>query len=225
MSQYDNQDYYKVGGTSGGPTGPLHQFKRMVSQSRSVLDRDQERVLPGERPRAGLKPGGKGGKKPSVVDRLTRVSGTAGVSTRAKPTATLTEEELEDARRGQRAMREAEQEIPTTGYEDVASPTPSEAGPPASVEEREGRGDARFERDGAEAASGREEEERFGIPAGAEQVRPLDVPAWAMPALRPFRPMMRLIGGAARILDSPVRYTLDAMQQLGRLAEARPRRT
>jgi hypothetical protein len=206
MSQYDNQDYYKVGGRSIGPAGPLDAFKREVSKSRSVLGRDQERVLPGERPRAGLKPGApKGGKKSAAVGQLPRVPGTAGMPSRAKPTPTLTKEEAEDARRGQRAMAEAEY---LTGYEDVASPTPSEAGepvpPPGS----------------AAKATGAARPETPSESAYDTEPQVPEVPAWLLPALRPFRPALRLLGGAARILDPPVRYTLETMQRIGRLAEA-----
>lgn len=202
---HDNQDYYKVGGRSGGPAGPLDSFKREVSQSRSVLGRDRERVLPGERPRRGRKEGAPtGGGKSAAVSRLPRVVGTAGMPSRAKPSPTLTEEEAEDARRGQRAMAEAEH---GSGYEDVASPTPSEAWEPVPPPDA-ARATARSP-EFAEAEAAEEEE-----PAAAE------VPAWLRPALRPFRPALRLLGGAARILDSPVRYTLDTMQRLGRFAEA-----
>lgn len=213
MSQYDNQDYYKIGGRSGGPAGPLDQFKRQVSRKSAVLDRDQERVLPGERPRAGIKRGGggKGGKKASAIDKLPKVVGTAGISSRSKAPVTRTAAELADLARASRAMADAASDRP--GDDAVASPTPTEAwnpertAPPAPAP----TGPAAF---GA-AASG-----EFTRLAGGEP----DVPAWLWPALRPFRPALRLIGGAARLLDSPVRYTLGVMQRVGRLAEAQPRR-
>jgi hypothetical protein len=211
MSQYDNQDYYKVGGRSNGPAGTLDQFKRQVSRSRSVLGKDQERVLPGERPRAGIKRGGggKGGKKASALDSLPRVVGTAGVSSRAKPPPTRTPEELEDMRRANQAMAEAEADVPVSGYAgEEAFPTPSEARTPERPPDT-GRGAFRIPASEEFVERAAEEQE----PEGPE------VPAWLRPALRPFRPAMRLIGGAARVLDPPVRFTLDVMQRVGRLAQ------
>lgn len=211
MAQRDNPDYYKVGGSSGGPGGPLDQFKKQVSRSRSTLGRDEEQVLPGERPVAGVKRGGtRGGKKSSAVGSLPRVIGTAGVSSRAKPPRTRSAEEIEDMRRGQRAMAEAEGD---RAVEDGSSPTPSEAARPAQPAYFQPEQHERFT-DRLDDTSAIEDE--FGAP---------EMPAWLWPTLRPFVPLMRLVGGVGRLLDPPVRFALDTMQWIGRLAEATPRPT
>lgn len=53
----DNQDYFKRGGRSGGPAGPLHHFRQKLGQERAVLSRGEERGFPGHRPPTYHQPG------------------------------------------------------------------------------------------------------------------------------------------------------------------------
>lgn len=49
----DNQDYFKRGGRSGGPPGPLHQFRDQMGRQHAALSRGGERGFPGSRPQPG----------------------------------------------------------------------------------------------------------------------------------------------------------------------------
>jgi len=200
----DNQDYFKRAGRSGGPPGPRKQFKDRLSRERAVLKRDQEHVLPSERPKAGRRAepltaveeteaqlAALHGERSSVLDQLPRPVGAAGVPRSARPIPTAPEREARgdghafaDTGPFSREIREEE--------------APYSYGIPASEEAALGRDREPFAR-----RATREERELRGV---------------QRMLVRRLSPLFRVLGEAARAVDKPVRNALDTLQWLGRAA-------
>lgn len=209
-----NQDHYKVGGRSGGPVGPRSQHKGLFARERAILERDQERVLPGERPLSGRRPGRAmdavqeaesqlasvhGEHRSSVLDSLPRPTGTVGVPRSARPVIRT---------RPSPPEREEEEGI-----------EPSEQGT-WNLEPREAEAPYGFGIPASEDTALGHEREPFAREAGemrhaAKEGRPPHLPPLARKALKTFPSLVRFVGDAARILDRPIRRTLDTLQQLG----------
>lgn len=191
-----NKDYFDVAGRSPGPAGPLKQFKDQLAQGRAVLRRDEEHKLPGEHPIAGKKPAGgeeQAGRhaRPSVLDSLPSPVGAAGVpdSMKAVPTRQPGDEEAE---RG---------EMPTADEPRAGSPAWG-YGIPASEDTALGHDREPFARE----EEARRSEERQQLGGVAQRV------------VRTFPWAFGVIGEAARVIDRPIKRTLDRLQWLGREA-------
>lgn len=220
----DNQDYYKRGGRSGGPRGPRKQFKDRLAREQAVLRRDQEHVLPSERPRAGRQQGvaplsaveeteaqlaSLHEERGSVLDQLPRPVGAAGVPRSARPIPTASTESRQEKARGDGHAfaetgpfsREFREEEAPFGY-----------GIPASEEAALGHEREPFERERGEMRHAAREQ--------ARELREERRELHGVPRLivRGFSPVFRVLGDAARVIDRPVRGALDTLQWLGRAA-------
>lgn len=221
----DNQDHFKRGGRSGGPPGPRSQHKAQLTRQRATLRRDQEHVLPGERPRAGRRPqqeeeprdateeaeaqlASLHGEYESVLDRLPRPVGAAGVPASARPIPTATgEEEPYD----EEFFGDTEEEESAVGHAFVAGPfgreveeeeAPFGYGIPASEDVALGGSREPFARERGEMRH-----------AARQQQRPLT--GGERRLVRRLSPVFRVMGQAARVIDRPVRNALDTLQRLG----------
>jgi len=197
----DNQDHFKRAGRPGGPPGPRSQFKARLTRTRARLLRDEEHVLPGERPRAGRRrseppvtateaaEADLAALHGSALDHLPKPVGAAGLPQSARPIHEGEEPAGRTFTHGPFAREVAEEEAPY-GY-----------AIPASEDAAVGRPQEPFARERAEM--------RHAARRSAGLERTL---------VRRFSPILRLVGEAARAIDRPVRGALDTLQRLGREA-------
>lgn len=209
-----NPDHFKVGGRGGGPVGPRSQHKRQFAQERAVLHRDQERILPGERPLTGRE--GRHGAveeaeaqlasvhgealhRPSVLDSLPKPKGTVGVPRSARPVVGVMTTEREE----EEGVDASEQG--TWNLEPRESEAPYGFGIPASEDAALGHAREPFAREAGEMHHAAREP-RPHIP---------HLPRIALRAIKTFPSLVRVVGNAARAVDRPIRRTLDTLQHLG----------
>ncbi len=207
-SRKHNKDYFTIAGRTPGPAGPLKHFKDQLSQGRAVLRRDEERKLPHERPLAGTprheeeeQEQARHAMHHSVLDRLPKPVGAAGVpgSMKAIPTEqpeATHEPDTQPARRDER-----EQQRPKKSAHEPRAESPAYGyGIPASEDTALGHDREPFARE----ASALRDEHRLG-PVAQRVVRTFP---WAF----------GVIGDAARVIDRPIKRTLHKLQWLGREA-------
>ena len=187
-SRKHNKDYYNVAGRSGGPAGPLHQFKDQLAQEKAVLRRDEEHRIPGEKPPQGTRRKPKkeqASHRESVLDHLPKPPGAAGVPSRMKP-------------------------LPT----EEAAPPHYEVAPPSVVGEE--TGEQTFGVPASEEAALGHDREPFAREKELEEREPLSAAAERM--IHRFPQAFRVLGVAARAIDEPVKRALDTLQLWGRAA-------
>ena len=83
-----NKDYYNVAGTDPGAAAPTTDAREAMAQERALLHRGEEHRLPGEAPRPGTPRAERAERphrEPSVLDRLPRPVGAAGIPASQKP--------------------------------------------------------------------------------------------------------------------------------------------
>ncbi|WP_373049223.1 hypothetical protein [Vulgatibacter sp.] len=183
-----NKDYFNMRGSTPGPAGTLEQAKSTFTREKAVLRRDEEHLLPGEKPLSGkrsARPPAKSARH-SVLDDLPKPVGAAGVSSRAKAIPTETEAEAPAERFEARAEAEEEWAYEEDGH---GGYVPSEF--------RIGAGG----------------EEEIGAPR--EEALLEELPPMARRLFRTFPLAFRVVGEAARAIDRPVRSALDRLQRLG----------
>lgn len=225
MGNKDNQDYFKRGGRSGGPAGTRSQLKSRFTTKRAILTRDQEHRLPGERPLSGKRPEGQASERSateeaeaqlasldeertSVLDSLPNPTGTVGLPRSAKKPARA----ASGARSGASFQAPVDEdelgvepwEQGTWDLEPREEEAPYGFGIPASEEAALGHNREPFLREAGEMRH-----------AAREGHRAAPLPPLARRALRTFPTLARVMGGAAKVVDRPIRRTLDTLQRIG----------
>lgn len=221
----DNQDHFKRGGRTGGPAGTPKQFRDKLSQERATLRRDQEHVLPSERPRAGkhkrqepqdateeaeAQLASLHGEQGSILDSLPRQFGAAGVPRSARPIPTDQKAswggEAQSFENGPFA-REVEEEEAPYGY-----------GIPASEEAALGNAREPFIRERGEMRHA-SHEQRKGQRGGERRAGgDRELSGMQRKIVERFSPIFRVAGEAARAIDKPVKNALETLQWLGKAA-------
>jgi hypothetical protein len=191
----ENQDYYKLGGRSGGPAGPLDHFKGELARSRAGLARKSKGRRPKRKQAAAAEVERQladldGGTRRSVLDDLPSTSGPAGVPAGRRPADPHPEPTWADG---------------AFGGPDDGAYEGAPAGEPVPADQ------AVAEREAAPWA----DEDAAGAPTGP---RLGPVPSAAVRALAPA---FRLLGGAARLVDRPVRRALQTLIWLEREARGK----
>lgn len=219
----DNQDYYKRGGRSGGPAGPRSQQKQKLTKERAILQRDEERKLPGEKPLSGKKGSTQAftateeaeaqlaslhaEKRSSVLDRLPKPVGAAGVPRSAKPTPSPTSgvafesEGIEPGETGTWNLEPREEEAPFN------------FGIPASEDAALGHKREPFERENREMQKAAREIDR----ARAQR----ELSPMVRRVVERFPQVFRMVGDAASAVDRPLKRAIETLQWLGSAASTR----